>query len=280
MPITKTLLCVPLQYTRRTNIASPVESQWCVFDQDPDTTYSGIATTNNLSMQFDEYMYADGVVIKNLGPLGSWGTDNYFCVRKDAGELLAPTDIYTDVGTLVSAGAGKYSRSDNGTALMNIVALLGEDADVYKYTFDFTNPSGLNFSLDNVAFCSVYSVPLYNQDYTVECSFLSKPYGNITLAGTYVIDYASARQNRLQEKWNVNWKTGDESDYVAFKNFLKSFGNCWQPFYMAVIDDAGLLVSNKSAWFIMNGDTVSITYDYTLAEWTIAMELLKIEKYS
>lgn len=118
-----------------------------------------------------------------------------------------------------------------------------------------------------------YTVPMYDQNYTINYSYPESAFGKDNFTETEFADLQMAYNTDLIVVYNFTWSGLTEDEKEIFDNILKAFNNSFQPFLFKVYDDATPIFLKT---FIINNDSITTTKD-KFELWTIAMSLIQYD---
>ena len=84
---------------------------------------------------------------------------------------------------------------------------------------------------------STFTLPNYDQDYTIEYSFSPAADGEKNFTDTRFPLYNTAVSSMLVEKHTYSFSGLFEDDADTVKEFLAAFNNSWQPFTLGTLGD-------------------------------------------
>ena len=111
------------------------------------------------------------------------------------------------------------------------------DDDLYKImgassTGSYNLTFGALDSLDLAVVSDTFIVPRFDQNYSINYSFVNHPYKNTNFLGRLFPYYPVARDSEFVciENHSYSWTMLNESEKDVFNNFINAFNNSWQPF--------------------------------------------------
>jgi hypothetical protein len=103
-----------------------------------------------------------------------------------------------------------------------------------------------------------FTVPIYDQDYTVKISFPNSADGQNSFTGVAFPDYQTAYNLVVSQVVTYKWSGLLELEKDIFVDFIHSFRNSYQPFLFTHYDESSTV---KSFEGIIQQDAVQISKD-------------------
>lgn len=120
---------------------------------------------------------------------------------------------------------------------------------------------------------NTFTMPIFDYGYTINYSYSDAAYDSISASGQVFPNYKLAKKLSLIIKYQFNWSGLVESEKIIVENFIKSFGNSFQPFTLQIFTSD---INHLDYEMIIDSDTVSISKDrfdlYNVSFSTIQLE--------
>ena len=163
-------------------------------------------------------------------------------------DMSPSSALVMDVGTATALGGGLYS-------------LTGSTNDL---SFGFTIVNSGVVAIRNIIFSNSFSVPQYNQDYSVKISYPNNTFSNFS--GKELINFPITSSLVEEKIVDYAWAglTGAEKD--VFVSFINAFHNSYKPFIF--IDG----ISGEVFNYIIISDSITINLD-DLNLWSVSFSV-------
>lgn len=174
----------------------------------------------------------------------------------------------------IGSGSNYFSTTQTGS-LFKILESPASSSQEDKYTVKW-QPSGLNetknYALRNITISDEFIVPLYDQNYSVELSYMSTPYQNKNYLDLIFPKFTIADKLLLIERQIISWSGLLEDEKDIFIYFLNAQVNSFQPFIMLKWTGETTYEANQ---YIISANSANFNRD-SANLWNVSFEMIKI----
>ena len=276
--ITKMLLAVPIQYTKRFTALTPVYiGIKPAFDGEPQTW----ADTNDTIWNIDTDVTLAAkpeLVLLNIKKAIE-NTEFYF--REPA------TPTWATIAEAYAEEEDSWAINTAGDDNVFVFGANRTDQIVAFTVAGITNETNLELYIDSTAgavdldiyqilIASLFELPPYDERPKRDIKYPDRAYPPRTPAGQYYPNFREAGTLERIESMNLSWTELTEAQMTTFLDFIDSFGNSFQPFYIIMVSDTeGSSDVFKSTFIpaIIKEDTVQI-HRGAKQYWNVSLDIL------